>query len=183
MIKFFKKIRNIFLAKIYYRKYLIKKNFHAGKSIEIWAKSELKIGENFYMGAYSRIGCDAEIGDNVIFGSFVSLVGKYDHNYQQVGVATRNASQIRDKNYNWKGINSKIIIEDDVWIGHKSLILGGVRIGRGSIIGAGSVVTKDVERYTIVGGVPAKKITNRFLNTDDINKHEETLYKKTNKIE
>lgn len=57
---------------------------------------------------------------------------------------------------------SDIIIEDDVWIGTNSVILPGVKLGRGSIVGAGSVITKDVERYSIVGGVPAKKIKMRF---------------------
>ena len=56
-----------------------------------------------------------------------------------------------------------LIIEDDVWIGFNVCITCGCkRIGRGAIIGAGSVVTKDVEPYTIVGGVPAKVIRKRF---------------------
>ena len=55
-----------------------------------------------------------------------------------------------------------IIISDDVWIGSNSVILSGVKIGRGAIIGAGAVVTKDVDPYTIVGGNPAKTIRKRF---------------------
>lgn len=54
-----------------------------------------------------------------------------------------------------------IVIEDDVWIGARVIILQGVTIGRGSIIAAGSVVTKDVEPYSIVGGNPAKLIKKR----------------------
>ncbi len=53
------------------------------------------------------------------------------------------------------------IIEDDVWIGRNAIIMPDVRIGKGSIIGAGAVVTKDVESYTIAGGVPAKPIRKR----------------------
>lgn len=53
------------------------------------------------------------------------------------------------------------IIEDDVWIGRNAIIMPSVRIGKGSIVGAGTVVTKDVEPYTIVGGVPAKPIRKR----------------------
>ena len=56
------------------------------------------------------------------------------------------------------------VIEDDVWIGAKAIILAGVRIGRGSIVGAGAVVTKDVTPYSIVGGVPARIIKNRLKN-------------------
>lgn len=54
-----------------------------------------------------------------------------------------------------------IVVEDDVWIGANSIIMGGVTVGRGSIIAAGSVVTHDVEAYSIVGGNPAKLIRMR----------------------
>lgn len=56
------------------------------------------------------------------------------------------------------------IIEDDVWIGRNAIILPGVKIGKGSIVGAGAVVTKDVKKYTIVGGVPAKVLKMRTNN-------------------
>lgn len=59
-----------------------------------------------------------------------------------------------------------IIIKNDVWIGEKVIIKGGVQIGDGAIIAAGAVVTKDVDPYTIVGGVPASPIKKRF--DDDI---------------
>jgi len=59
-----------------------------------------------------------------------------------------------------------IVVEDDVWIGANTLILSGVRISRGTVIAAGSVVTKDTEPYSIVGGVPAKHIKYRF--SDDV---------------
>jgi acetyltransferase-like isoleucine patch superfamily enzyme len=59
-----------------------------------------------------------------------------------------------------------IVIENDVWIGSNVTILAGVRIGRGAIVAAGAVVTKDVAPYTIVGGVPAKELKSRFA--DDI---------------
>ncbi|MDQ7799461.1 MAG: DapH/DapD/GlmU-related protein [Candidatus Edwardsbacteria bacterium] len=53
------------------------------------------------------------------------------------------------------------VIEDDVWIGAQAIILPGVRIGRGAIVAAGAVVTKDVEPYAIVGGNPARLIKRR----------------------
>jgi len=53
-------------------------------------------------------------------------------------------------------------IGSDVWVGARSIIIGGVRIGHGAVVAAGSVVTKDVEDFEIVGGVPAKKIRFRF---------------------
>lgn len=55
-----------------------------------------------------------------------------------------------------------IVIGNDVWIGYEAMIMQGVHIGNGAIVGARAVVTKDVEPYTIVGGVPAKEIRKRF---------------------
>lgn len=60
------------------------------------------------------------------------------------------------------GSKGDIIVEDDVWIGYGTTVLSGVRIGKGVIVAAGSVVTKDIPAYTIVGGVPARIIKYRF---------------------
>lgn len=57
--------------------------------------------------------------------------------------------------------NAPVIIEEDVWIGAHSVIVPGITIGKGSIIGAGSVVTKNIPVYMIVGGVPARTIGKR----------------------
>jgi len=178
MKKIIRQIRDIYLAKIKWKGCKIGKKFHAGRNVFLWAKNNISIGNNFYIGRHSQIECDAEIGDNVIFGNNVALLGRYDHNYQQIGVPTRLASQIRDKDYSWKGLDSKIIIEDDVWIGYGSIILSGVTIGRGSIIAAGSVVTKDVYPYTIVGGNPARFLKDRF-NEQEIQLHEAKIYGKS----
>lgn len=59
----------------------------------------------------------------------------------------------------------KVVIENDVWIGHNAIIVGNLTIGNGAVIAAGSVVTKDVAPYAIVGGVPAKEIKKRFSDT------------------
>ncbi|TAA64278.1 DapH/DapD/GlmU-related protein [Shinella sp. JR1-6] len=56
----------------------------------------------------------------------------------------------------------RVVIGHDVWIGHGSTILPGVTVGNGAVIGSGAVVTKDVEPYTVVGGVAAKVIRERF---------------------
>lgn len=55
-----------------------------------------------------------------------------------------------------------IIVDDDVWIGHRAIIMSGVHIGQGAVIGAGAVVTRDVPPYAVVAGVPAKIIKMRF---------------------
>lgn len=144
---------------------------HAGRAVFLWAKHRITIGDNFYIGKYSIIESDAEIGNNVIFANHVSLIGRYDHHFQQLGIPIRLASQIRDKEYNWKGLNQKIIIEDDVWIGLGTIVLSGVKVGKGSIVAAGSVVTKDVESYSIYGGNPARKIRDRFDTKEQLVHH------------
>ena len=171
MITILKRCFYFYLRHIKWSKYKIGKNLHVGRGVFLWAKHSISIGDNFYIGKYSIIECDAIIGDHVILANHVSLIGKYDHHHQQLGFPTRMASQIRDKDYNWKGLNHKIIIEDDVWIGVGSIVLSGVTIGIGSIIAAGSVVTKDIEPYCIYGGNPAKKIRNRFDSEEQLKEH------------
>lgn len=172
---FIKKLRNYYLTNIKWKNYEIGSGFHAGVRVRLWAKSQLKIGKNFYIGRDSQIECDAIIGDNVIIANKVGLVGRYDHHYQQIGIPIRLASQIRDPDYNWKGLNQPIIIEDDVWIGYGSILLSGIKIGQGSIIAAGSIVTKDVEPFCIYAGVPARKVANRF-NSDEETEEHKRLY-------
>jgi len=178
IIKTIKRFRDWYLTKIIWHNYKFGKNFHAGARVRIWGKSKIVIGDNFYIGRDSQIECDCIIGTNVIFANRVALVGRYDHHYQQIGIATRLASQIRDKEYSWKGLSDRIIIENDVWIGYGCIIMGGVKIGNGSIIAAGSVVTKDVEPFSIYAGIPAKRIKSRFESPEDLNKHIELYFKK-----
>jgi phosphonate metabolism protein (transferase hexapeptide repeat family) len=66
-----------------------------------------------------------------------------------------------DTFFDWRRSNG-VIIGHDTWIGHGATILPGVTVGDGAVIGAGAVVSKDVALYTIVGGVPAKLIRERF---------------------
>jgi chloramphenicol O-acetyltransferase type B len=172
-----KRLRNEFLRKVTYRKYQIGKGFHSGIRVRIWGKQKIVIGENFYIGRDSFIESDAIIGNNVIMANRTAIIGRYDHHYQQVGIPIRLASQIRDKDYSWLGLNSLTIIEDDVWIGYGTTVLSGVTIQKGSIIAAGSVVTKNVEPYSIYAGVPAKKVKNRFMSQDDLSRHIEIISK------
>ena len=104
-----------------------------------------------------KVGSFCSIASNVI-------IQEYYHRYDRMTsyFINQNIFNLDMK----EDIYSKgsIVIEDDVWIGSNSVILSGVKIGRGSIVGAGSVVTKDVVKYSIVAGNPAKLIKMRFGN-------------------
>ncbi len=106
----------------------------------------------------------------------MAFVGKYDHNYSELGKPILLSTRIKDSDYNWKGVGQTTIVEDDVWIGYGSIVLSGVKIGKGSIVAAGSVVTKDVEPYSVYGGVPAKKIADRFNSNQELERHKELYH-------
>ena len=92
----------------------------------------------------------------------VCFVGKQDHTFSTPGKTIWNGE---------RGNNGITVVEDDVWIGTATIIMSGITIGKGSIVAAGSVVTKDIPACEIWGGVPAKKIRNRFKTEEQIKKH------------
>ena len=165
-------LRDFYLVKVKWRKYTFGKNFHAGRNVVLWAKESIPIGDNCYIGRNSQIECNVKIGDDVLIANNVAFVGRYDHHYQQIGTPIRLASQVRDSDYSWLEIGRKTVVKKDVWIGYGVTILSGVTLGRGSIVAAGSIVNKDVEPYSIYAGCPAKKVANRFNDSEDIRKHE-----------
>jgi chloramphenicol O-acetyltransferase type B len=178
IVKTLKGIRDYFLRKVVYRRYTIGEGFHSGLRVRIWGRQKVIIGRNFYIGRDSFIEADVVIGDNVMFGNRVAIIGRYDHHYQLPGTPMRLAPQIRDAEYNWKGIGLTTFIENDVWIGYGSTVMGGITIGEGSIIGAGSLVTKDVEPYSIYAGSPARKVRGRFDTGEELHKHLELVQSK-----
>lgn len=116
-------------------------------------KPEITIGNNSSIGDFSHITSINRIviGNNVLMGKNV-LISDNAHgasDFKLMAIAP-----------NYRPLVSKgpVVIEDNVWIGEKSSILPGVHIGRCAIIGAGSVVTKDIPAYAVVGGNPAKVI-------------------------
>lgn len=139
----------------------IGKGAHFGRRVSFYAPYKIIIGKNFYMGGHSQIGCNATIGDDVIFGSYVSLVGKRDHRYDIKNRTIRESGSIREGTH-WCLENNEILIGSDCWIGHRVIILSGVTIGDGAIVAAGAVVTKSIPPYTIYAGNPAKFIKNRY---------------------
>lgn len=129
-----------------------------------------RISKDLTLGAYSSIGPGAFICPRVRMGNYVmvapniSIVGD-DHRIDQIAVP-----------YIFSGRPEihTTTIGDDVWIGRNVCIRAGVTIGRGSLIAMGAVVTKDVEPYSIVAGVPARKISMRF-DESGIKAHERML--------
>jgi maltose O-acetyltransferase len=121
-----------------------------GSKVFIADGSHLTIGNSSGIGSDSRV-YGAIIGDNVIMGPGVLCLKdnhRYDDPSRSIGV---------------QGITepSLPVVEDDAWIGERAIILPGRRIGRGAIVGAGAVVTRDVDAYEIVGGNPARPIGSR----------------------
>jgi galactoside O-acetyltransferase len=118
-------------------------------------QSVIKMGDNIGLNvnAFLVAGPDGGIfiGNNVMIGPNV-VIRSADHNHQSLDRPMQNQGQI----------SGNIIIENDVWIGGNVVITKDVTIGEHSIVAAGSVVTKDVEPLSIVGGVPAKLIKKRI---------------------
>ena len=116
-------------------------------------KKQVEFGNNVGVGFNCFFLAPCIFSNDVLIASNCHFINRNDHRFDNPKLTIRES-----------GIGSvgHIIVEDDVWIGQSSIILAPVRIGKGSIIAAGSVVTKDVPPYTIVGGNPAKHISKRF---------------------
>lgn len=115
-------------------------------------------------GGYLQIGRNCSVNTNVQFGASQGSIIVGDNVLIAPNVVIRAANHgmsrdeiMRDQPHSC----GKIIIEDDVWIGSNAVITAGVTLARGTIVGACSVVTKSTESYSIVGGVPAKRIGER----------------------
>ena len=138
------------------------------------------VGQKVKLGAYSYIVsgflCGVEIGRYCSFGGEVQ-VGRQGHPIDWVSTSPftyMHSSKVIGVNHFSSGFSEsfkytksptmlkKTTIGNDVWIGQRAMVMPGVKIGTGSIIAAGSVVTKDVEPYSIVGGNPARHIRYRF---------------------
>jgi acetyltransferase-like isoleucine patch superfamily enzyme len=105
-----------------------------------------------------------------MFGPQVGIIAG-NHNTSEIG------SYMFDVQIKRLGDDQPVVIEDDVWIGFRAIILKGVTVGRGSIVAAGAVVISDVPRYSIVGGVPARVIRMRWTEQEII-EHERRLLAK-----
>jgi maltose O-acetyltransferase len=122
--------------------------------VTITGLNSVEFGEDVSLATYVHIWGDGgvTIGNRVMIGTHTSITSlTHDHN-QEVMFNTI--------------VCKPVVIEDDVWIGSNCVILPGVKIGRGAVVGAGSVVTGNVEPNSIVVGVPATHIKYREINRD-----------------
>ncbi|MGH2726710.1 MAG: acyltransferase [Actinomycetota bacterium] len=123
-------------------------NIEHGVILENARSSEL--GSNSGLGIDARLGT-FKIGSNVMMGPDVVFVS-LNHEFGNADVPMIQQGF---------GTDQPVIVEDDVWIGARVVVLPGRRIGTGSVVGAGAVVTADVPPYSIVGGNPARVIKDR----------------------
>lgn len=142
-----------------------------GKDVRIFEKSivgSCSIGKNTYIGngcVFERtsIGAFTSVGPQVMCG-----LGTHPLDFISTypGFYTKNANGAK-----WLGVEKEfadkksVEIGSDVWIGARAIIIGGVKIGHGAVVAAGAVVTKDVEPFSVVGGIPARTIRYRFSET------------------
>ena len=133
-----------------------------------FTNATISIGEDVYIGPGCRFQSTKSkilIGNHVMFGPDVSVHGG-NHRIDIIGRYMKDIT-LEDK---LPENDLEIVISDDVWIGAGAIILNGVNIGKGSIIGAGSVITRAVPPYTIVVGSRPQQTFQRF-DTEQILKH------------
>ncbi len=126
-----------------------------GSAIHMWA--------GFYQPENITIGHDTIVGDHAFLDGRADLaIGNHVDIASQVLIYN---SQHDIDSEDFQGVDKPVRIEDYAFIGPRAIILPGVTVGKGAVVAAGAVVTRNVEPYTVVGGVPAKLIRKR-LNTN-----------------
>ena len=155
-------------------------NFYTNKHINnfedpVRIEKNVKIHNQLRIGKYTFIGANATFQANAIsIGRFCSIsqgciVGTNHHpidHFSTSAVFYSRSWGVSENSYKKKYNKGKsTIIGNDVWIGANAIVLGGVTVGDGAVIGAGSVVTKDVPPYAVVAGVPAKVLKYRFTES------------------
>ena len=141
-----------------------------GRRCEILSHTRIEYAS---LGDYSYLGENCEVADAAI-GKFSAIanavrIGAPNH---PMGRPSQHrftyvpeyyeASASRDRDFFADRRGDRVIVGNDVWIGHAAILLPGVNVGDGAVIAAGAVVSRDVAPYTIVGGVPARPIRKRF---------------------
>lgn len=139
------------------------KNFAYDPLSVIMTPNLITVGDNVFWGEGAHISAELTIGNNVMFGPRVCIFGG-NHYFGVIGKSVRF---LHPKNRE----NSKpIFIEDEVWVGSNTTILPGVRLHIGSVVAAGSIVSKDVPPFVVAGGNTCKPLKLIFSD-DDLVKH------------
>ena len=133
----------------------------SGKQI----KKDIEMREYSFINVECVITAKVRIGRYALLGHRVAIIGD-THSFDIPGTPIIFSGMPEPK---------LTIIEDDAWVGFGSIIMSGVTIGRGAIVAAGSVVTRDIPPYEIHGGIPNKKIRDRFANAEEVHRHVEML--------
>ena len=128
---------------------IIGKNTYLDNQIHIAHNN--KIGNNCIIAGQVGFAGSSSIGDNVMIGRETIFLGK-SHNVSSLNIPMDQQGNLK---------KPQTIVSDDVWFGARVIVMPGLKIGKGSIIAAQSVVTKDVDAYSVYGGVPAKFIKKR----------------------
>lgn len=126
-------------------------NVHVQRRAYFGSGKELEIGNNSDLGKNCEVPSNIKIGNNVLMGPNC-IVLNANHEFSNVTIPIIEQGMRESK---------RTVIEDDVWIGYGVTITPGRIVKRGTIIGAGSVVTKDFPAFSIIGGNPAKIIKMR----------------------
>ena len=169
MLNKLKKFKKLWQLYRNLKMYVVHRMYHLKKiPITVFIVRPCKIARDLKADEYTFINENCFIGPKVRLGKYVMLAPDVsfiggNHLFDKPGVPII---------FSGLPVLNETIVEDDVWVGHRAIIMAGVRLGRGSIIAAGSVVTSNVEPYTIVGGVPAKFIKMRFDDSNDIRVHD-----------
>lgn len=137
----------------------IRRFFYRLGGMQIGRGSTLHMGAVFYDTRHIVIGDDTIIGENAVLdGRSLLRIGSHVDIASEVMIYN-SQHDVHDPTFG--PIEREVTIDDYVFVGPRAIILPGVHIKKGAVVGAGAVVTKDVEENSIVGGVPAKEIGKR----------------------
>lgn len=145
-------------------------NVHVGPGSRVWAPSKLQVEDHVYIGKFVTIECNGRVGAGTIIGNNVGLIGRSDHEANQVGRLMRFSSWVGDAPH----LETSIDIGRDCWIGFGSIILGSVSVGDSTVVAAGSIVTRDLPENSICMGTPAQPVRPRF-SQDEYLRHKRAL--------
>ena len=169
IVNFFRFLKSILFSKIFI--FYFYNNFFTwipSNSLRIFYLKYLtkfKIGEKVFICLGCRFTGNISIGNNSVLGRKVVIKGEGGVEIgQNVGIVAESYIQTGThylNDINFKSYAKKIIIKNNVWIGLRSIILPGLTLERGSVLGAGSVLTKNLPQYNVYGGVPATFIKKR----------------------